>query len=172
MSALELASAGKIEWNSMPDSENQTLFTSQGSIAGAIEQLLQEARVSVDAALYRITNPLLARALGQAQSRDLCVRLLVDRNKYQETTATRKLLLENSLPFQAIYGRKEKGSKLHHKFAVLDRQIVLAGSYNWTIESEEQNFDHLLVLRDPQIVRAYYQEFERLWPDDSNGVTT
>lgn len=148
----------------MPGLDNKTLFTSQDSVAGAIERLLQEARASVDAALYRITNPHLARALGQAQDRGLRVRLLVDRNKYQETSSTRKLLLENSLPFHAIYGRKEKGSKLHHKFAVLDRQIVLAGSYNWTIESEEKNFDHLLVLRDPEIVLAYQREFERLWP--------
>jgi mitochondrial cardiolipin hydrolase len=168
---LETDPAHKIEWNSMPESENQTLFTSQGSIAGAIEELLLEACVSVDAALYRITNPNLAHALGQAQSRGLRVRLLVDRNKYQETATTRKLLLENSLPFQAIYGRKEKGSKLHHKFAVLDRQIVLAGSYNWTIESEEQNFDHLLVLRDPKIVMAYQREFERLWPVELNSST-
>ena len=118
----------------------------------------------MDAALYRITNPRLARALGQVRDRGLRVRLLVDRNKYQVTAVTRQLLAENSLPFQAIYGRKMKGSKLHHKFAVLDRQIVLTGSYNWTVESEEQNFDHMLILRDPDLVLAYQQEFERLWP--------
>jgi cardiolipin hydrolase len=143
---------------------NQTLFTSQGPLADTIERLILEARVSVDAALYRITNPRLARALGQVRDRGLRVRLLVDRNKYQETAVTRQLLAENSLPFQAIYGRKKKGSKLHHKFAVLDRHIVLTGSYNWTVESEEQNFDHMLILRDPDLVLAYQQEFERLWP--------
>ena len=155
----------------MQQSGNQTIFTSQGSVARAIERLLLEARFSVDAALYRITNPRLAQALGQARNRGLRVRLLVDRNKYQETTLTRELLAENSLPFQAIYGRKEKGSKLHHKFAVLDRDIVLAGSYNWTIDSEERNFDHMLVLRDPDLVLAYQQEFERLWPGEVKGST-
>ena len=147
----------------MPEPGNQTFFTSQDPVAGAIEQLLQEARVSVDAALYRITNPRLARALGNAQSRGLRIRLLLDHNKYRETAATRELLAENSLPFQTLYGRKGKGSKLHHKFVVLDRHVVLTGSYNWTLESEERNFDHGLVLRDPDLVSAYQQEFERLW---------
>lgn len=155
----------------MPESGNQTIFTSQDSIARAIERLLLEARVSVDAALYRITNPRLARALGKARARGLRVRLLVDRNKYQATAVTRKLIAENSLPFQTIYGRKEKGSKLHHKFAVLDRQIVLTGSYNWTIDSEERNFDHMLVLRDTDLVLAYEQEFERLWPVEAESST-
>ena len=65
----------------MPESENQALFTSQSSVAGVIERLLLEARVSVDAAMYLITNPRLARALGQARDRGLRVRLLVDGNK-------------------------------------------------------------------------------------------
>jgi mitochondrial cardiolipin hydrolase len=155
----------------MPESGNQTIFTSQGSVARTIERLLLETRVSVDAALYRITNPRLARALGKARDRGLRVRLLIDRNKYQETAVTRELLAENSLPFQAIYGRKEKGSKLHHKFAVLDRHIVLTGSYNWTLDSEERNFDHMLVLRDPDLALAYQQEFERLWPVEVESST-
>lgn len=155
----------------MPESGNQTIFTSQDSIARAIERLLLKARVSVDAALYRITNPRLARALGKARARGLRVRLLVDRNKYQATAVTRKLIAENSLPFQTIYGRREKGSKLHHKFAVLDRQIVLTGSYNWTIDSEERNFDHMLILRDTDLVLAYEQEFERLWPFEAESST-
>lgn len=151
----------------MADSKNQTLFTSQGPVVDTIERLLLEARYSVDAALYRITNPRLARALGRAQDRGIRVRMLVDRNKYQATAVTREILAENSLSFQAIYGRKKKGSKLHHKFAVLDRQIVLTGSYNWTVDSEEKNFDHMLILRDPDLVDAYQQEFERLWPAES-----
>lgn len=153
----------------MQEPKNQTLFTSEGSVARAIEQLLQEAHTSVDAAVYRITNPRLARALKQAQNRGLRVRLLVDRNKYEKTATTRKLLAENRVPFYAIYGRKEKGSKLHHKFAVLDHHVLLTGSYNWTIESEEQNYDHMLIIRDPKLVLAYQQEFDRLWPSHSGG---
>ena len=156
----------------MTESVNQTIFTSQASVARTIERLLLEARVSVDAALYRITNPRLARALGEARNRGLRVRLLVDRNKYQETAATREILAESALPFQAIYGRKEKGSKLHHKFAVLDRHIVLTGSYNWTLDSEERNLDHILVLRDPRLALAYQEEFERLWPVEADNPTS
>ena len=55
----------------MAEPGNQTLFTSQSTVAGAIEQLLLEAQASVDAAMYRITNPRLASALGNARSRGL-----------------------------------------------------------------------------------------------------
>ena len=156
----------------MPESGNRTLFTSEGSVASVIEQLLQQAPTSVDAAVHRITNPRLGRALGQAQNRGLRVRLLLDRNKFEKTAAPRELLAENSVSFRAIYGRKEKGSKLHHKFAVLDRHVLLTGSYNWTIESEEQNCDHMLIIRYPKLVLDYQQEFDRLWPSETESSAT
>lgn len=153
----------------MAHSASRVLFTSHTSIAGEIAKLLQEASASVDAALYRLTNPQLARALEQARRRGLQVRLLTDQVKYNETETTRNLLAETAIPFRTLNGRKGSGSKLHHKFAILDRSIVLAGSYNWTMESEEGNYDHLLVLPDPEIVQAYQQEFDRLWPS-ANGT--
>lgn len=153
----------------MPEPENQALFTPEGPISRTIERLLREARATVDAAMYRITNPRLAQALAQARNRGLRVRLLVDRNKYEETAVTRELLAENPVPFYAIYGQRGKGSKLHHKFAVLDRRIVLTGSYNWTLESEEENHDHVLIIRDPKLVLAYQEEFDRLWPNESQS---
>lgn len=153
----------------MAEDQDRTLFTSEGSVAQAIEQFLHGAQSTVDAAIYRITNPRLARALTETADRGIRVRLLVDRNKFEETSVTRKLLAENPLPFHAIYGQCGRGSRLHHKFAVLDRRIVLAGSYNWTIESEEQNYDHVLIIRNPKIVLAYQQEFDRLWPSGAEG---
>ena len=52
---------------------------------------------------------------------------------------------------------------MHHKFVILDYQTVLTGSYNWTNESEDENQENLLVLRDAYSVGAYTQEFEALW---------
>jgi len=40
---------------------------------------------------------------------------------------------------------------------------VLTGSYNWTTESEELNFDNLVVLRDRDTIKRFSREFELLW---------
>jgi mitochondrial cardiolipin hydrolase len=149
--------------NTVEQSANRALFTSRTSIASIIEELLGEARLSVDAALYRLTNPRLVRALEQAHHRGLRVRLLVDQMKYKETPATQELLAEIPIPFRTLTGRKGEGSKMHHKFAILDRKVILAGSYNWTLESERENYDDLLVLREPALVLEFQQEFDRLW---------
>jgi phosphatidylserine/phosphatidylglycerophosphate/cardiolipin synthase-like enzyme len=52
---------------------------------------------------------------------------------------------------------------MHHKFAILDQQSVLTGSYNWTLESENENHENLVILEEAPLVAAYAKEFEALW---------
>jgi mitochondrial cardiolipin hydrolase len=144
---------------------NEVILTRGHSVAEEIERLVRAAKASVDAALYRLNNPYLARVLAEAAERGVRLRVVLDRGKYEETTSTREILTEAHLSFRLSYGRLGRGSKMHHKFAIIDDAMVLTGSYNWTIESEKENFDNLLVLRDADPLGLYRQEFEALWKD-------
>lgn len=140
-------------------------FARTGSIAEAIELLLWETTASLDAALYRLNSPRLAGALKDAAERGVRVRLVLDRAKYKKMKSqiTRELLSQAHIRLRLISGRSGRGAKMHHKFAVLDGHTVVTGSYNWTPESEELNYDNLLVLRGRELVKPYAGEFEALW---------
>jgi mitochondrial cardiolipin hydrolase len=138
-------------------------FARNESVAEAIICLLRGASSSIDGALYRVNHPRLVQVLEEAVGRGLRVRLLIDGNKYNESRSTQSLLSSAIFPFRLAYGRRGLGSKMHHKFVILDRQTVLTGSYNWTVESESENHENLVILQGPQPVEAYTQEFETLW---------
>jgi phosphatidylserine/phosphatidylglycerophosphate/cardiolipin synthase-like enzyme len=138
-------------------------FARGQSIAEVIESLVRMTTTSIDAALYRLNNPRLASALEEADRRGVAVRLVLDRGKYDATPVTRQLLAGSRLPFRLMHGHRGSRSKMHHKFVVLDRNTVLTGSYNWTVESEELNYENLLTLHDPATARGYTREFEALW---------
>jgi len=125
--------------------------------------LVQDASSSIWGALYRFSHAGLAQSLKDAVRRGVRVRLVVDGNKYKESRATQELLSGAVIPFRLAFGRQGRGSKMHHKFVVLDQQTVLTGSYNWTPESEDENQENLLILRDPYPVEVYSKEFEALW---------
>lgn len=125
--------------------------------------LLRATSRSIDAALYRLNHPRLARALEEAVERGVRVRLVVDGNKYTESRSTQELLARAIIPFRLAYGRQGPGSKMHHKFVILDQQTVLTGSYNWTLESEDENYENLVILEEARPVEAYTREFEALW---------
>ena len=138
-------------------------FARSESVADVIMSLMHETSSSIEGALYRFNHPGLADALEDVAQRGVRVRLLVDGNKYKESRTTQELLSGAIIPFRLAFGRQGRGSKMHHKFVILDQQTVLTGSYNWTHESEEENQENLLILRDEYSVEAYSQEFEALW---------
>lgn len=140
----------------------QVFFTRSVDVAGEIQSLIRSA-VSIDAALYRLGHPPLVRALSEAARRGARLRLVLDRGKFQENRLVQEALPESGIAFRLSDGRRTKASKMHHKFAVLNREIVLTGSYNWTEESQEGNYENLIVLREPELAEAYIDEFEALW---------
>jgi phosphatidylserine/phosphatidylglycerophosphate/cardiolipin synthase-like enzyme len=138
-------------------------FARNESVADAIMELIHGASNKIDGALYRFNHPALAQSLEEAVHRGVNVRLVVDGNKYRESRTTQELLTGAIIPFRLGYGRQGRGSKMHHKFVILDQRTVLTGSYNWTHESEDENQENLLIVRDPFPVQAYTREFEALW---------
>ena len=62
------------------------------------------------------------------------------------TPATREILAGRRIPFRLSRGRKGRLSKMPHKFVILDGETVLTGSYNWTLESDEQNGENMLII--------------------------
>lgn len=57
--------------------------------------------------------------------------------------------------------------KGHHKFAVIDVNgsdpAVILGSYNWTDAGAYENDENTLIIHDPALAQAYYQEWQNLW---------
>ena len=45
-----------------------------------------------------------------------------------------------------LYRRKsERGGKMHHKFCVIDNQLVITGSYNWSTSAECKNIENMVL---------------------------
>ena len=116
-------------------------FARSESVADVIMSLMHETSSSIEGALFRFNHPGLADALEDVAQRGVRVRLLVDGNKYKESRTTQELLSGAIIPFRLAFGRQGRG----------------------THESEEENQENLLILRDEYSVEAYSQEFEALW---------
>ena len=51
---------------------------------------------------------------------------------------------------------------LHHKFCVIDQQIIITGSYNWTYYAETRNIENVVVIDDRLLANCYLKEFDDL----------
>jgi len=51
---------------------------------------------------------------------------------------------------------------MHNKFAVIDRNIVITGSYNWSNNATNINDENMVVIRSEDLSNDFNQEFEEL----------
>eukprot|EP01097_Dermamoeba_algensis_P004099 TRINITY_DN2737_c0_g1_i2.p1 TRINITY_DN2737_c0_g1~~TRINITY_DN2737_c0_g1_i2.p1 ORF type:complete len:113 (-),score=34.70 TRINITY_DN2737_c0_g1_i2:122-460(-) len=52
---------------------------------------------------------------------------------------------------------------MHHKFVVIDGNILLNGSFNWTKGACFNNRENIVVTNNPAFVKPFLDEFEKLW---------
>jgi phosphatidylserine/phosphatidylglycerophosphate/cardiolipin synthase-like enzyme len=59
--------------------------------------------------------------------------------------------------------RDGNAGQMHHKVMIIDKSIVLFGSYNFTNSAETRNDENLLVIYDKAIAAQFLLEFERVY---------
>jgi Phosphatidylserine/phosphatidylglycerophosphate/cardiolipin synthases and related enzymes len=56
---------------------------------------------------------------------------------------------------------------MHHKFLVIDKNILISGSSNWTSTAFAGNWDNIIVTSLPALVMPFSQHFSQLWKEFS-----
>jgi len=70
----------------------------------------------------------------------------------------------NALQGAGIDVRQDGNSfTMHHKVIIVDGQIVVTGSYNFTKAAEESNDENVLIIHNPEIAAAYMNEWKEIW---------
>lgn len=54
---------------------------------------------------------------------------------------------------------------MHHKVIIVDRSVVVLGSYNFSGNAEDNNDENVLIVYDPEFVSYFVEEFEAVWAE-------
>jgi len=133
---------------------------------GAIIEDLDKARKTIDIAMYYFTDRDLANAVIDAHDRGVKVRIYLDKDQEEAKYAKSRYLTNHGIPLRY----SSNPYIMHHKFCVIDNDIVITGSYNWTASADKRNNENLLVIHDAKIAQEYSVEFNRLWNNHGNTV--
>ena len=139
-----------------------------GVIESQIIEALNEAKETIHIAIYSFTDDQLAAAVIQAHERGVKVQILLDDGQDSNKGGREYPRLIDA----GITVRVEHVTGLlHHKFAVIDNQTVITGSYNWSDSADTRNFENALIVHCSEIANAYIMEFDRIWEkcDKDNG---
>ena len=129
-------------------------FTPNPDALKKLEQLIDQAKVSIKVAMYTFTNQKLAQKLIDAKKRGVKVTVATDAGQSRNVN---KLVLQ-----QLQEAREYLGVGLfHHKFALIDDRILVIGSLNWTKQAFTQNDDCFMIIQ--QLTESDQSLLQKVW---------
>lgn len=140
--------------------EIQAYFSDiQTVIAGELDG----ARRCIIAAVAWLTDPPLTESLWQAARRGCAVEIAVldDAINRRAIAGLERLQAAGAQVYWIPEAGGSSGS-LHHKFCVLDDEVVMTGSYNWTRRARRADENLLIVRGDAALAQGYQDAFDRL----------
>lgn len=126
-------------------------------------RLIGKARERIELAMFYYTDEALHWALVAALARGVRVQAVLDSRGFENFAISR---MDELLALGAGIGVVEAIPGLvHHKYAIIDREIVLTGSANWTVSGMDHNDEDLIVIYSSELAARFAAEFERLYQD-------
>lgn len=133
-------------------------FSPRGGCARAIINLVNSANKSIHVLIYSFTLDSIGYALIDAYRRGVDVRVVFEKNEVKEYSVY-WMLKEAGVPVR----NDTNPNLMHNKVMIIDSEIVVTGSYNWSVSAEERNDENIIIIRSRKIAGEYERKFEETW---------
>ncbi|QLB21571.1 molecular chaperone DnaJ [Vespertiliibacter pulmonis] len=131
-------------------------------IAQRIEQELLKAEQTIYIAVAWLTNRGLYQLLVDKAMAGVTVQLLVSNDKINRNSGIDFSLLQRGNSGAYLIGNSEQ-DLMHNKFCVVDRHIVITGSYNWSYKAEKHNHENIVITTDDfQLADQFIAQFKHI----------
>jgi phosphatidylserine/phosphatidylglycerophosphate/cardiolipin synthase-like enzyme len=146
----------------LSDTRIENYFSPDDGVAARILDVLDSARSSIHFMAFSFTRTDFADVLVEKANAGLTV---------QGVFETRQIAAGGDAAWVALTAAgvdaRQDGNpfNLHHKVFIVDQQVVVTGSYNFSNNAERSNDENVLILHSPEIAAAYFAEWQRVWAE-------
>ncbi len=106
---------------------------------------------------YSFTSKPIAKALVDARKRGVNIVVVLDKSQRREKYTSADFVAHARIPTYI----DDRHAIAHNKIMVIDRSVLITGSFNFTKAAEEKNAENLLVIKgNKPLVERYIQNFE------------
>lgn len=179
------ATVSYVMFSAVPSLAQDAIYYSPESNLEKIDiAMLDQAKQSIDIAMYAFTDKPIAYALARAADRGVRIRLYRDATQIRDKGDADGFLSR----IQGIQIRIKSNNSyniMHLKAYVIDGYLLREGSANWSPAGEgawhkyygrvhhdgvHQQDNDLFLTTDPRVVSAFRRTFDRLWERSSNEI--
>jgi phosphatidylserine/phosphatidylglycerophosphate/cardiolipin synthase-like enzyme len=132
-------------------------FSPRGGCTDAVVQQINDAKTSIHIQVFSFTSVRIAQATAAAHKRGVKVIALMDArqcgNKYCSATFLFNQGIETYID--------TKHASAHDKVMLIDGEVLITGSFNFSTSAEDTNAENLLIMTGkPKLYEAYERNFQ------------
>jgi phosphatidylserine/phosphatidylglycerophosphate/cardiolipin synthase-like enzyme len=138
----------------------ETYFSPDDGVAGHIIDAIRNAEESIRFLAFSFTSDPIAEVLLERTAAGVDVAGVFEESQYNSNTGTEFDRLLDAGMNVRLDGNERN---MHHKVFIIDGEIVITGSYNFSRSAEERNDENILIIYSPELAAHYLVEFDRVF---------
>lgn len=135
----------------------QVYFSPGGGATRAIVRAIDSAQSEILVQAYSFTSAPIAKALVEAHKRGIKGVIVLDDSQKTDKYSSAHFTAHMGIPTYLDSAH----AIAHNKIMVIDREVVITGSFNFTKAAEERNAENLLIIRSKPLAEAYIENFNK-----------
>ena len=135
----------------------EVYFSPNDGATEAIVREIDRARSEILVQAYSFTSAPIAKALLKANRRGVKVQAILDKSQKTQKYSSASFLTNSGIPTYI----DDKHAIAHNKIIIIDRAVVITGSFNFTKAAEEKNAENLLIIRSKELAKPYLENWQR-----------
>lgn len=134
-------------------------FSPDDHVAAQIISLISQAKKSIYFMAYSFTSNELGSAMIEQSKNGINVEGIMDQGQVISNSGTEfDPFLQAGIKIFLF----DKGGLMHNKVIIIDRKIVITGSYNFSKNAEETNDENVVIIHSDTIAEAYLAEYAKI----------
>src|SRR5208283_4105172 len=137
----------------LTNAPTQVYFSPRGGCTEAIVKALNKAKFEVLVQAYSFTSKDIAQALVDAHKRGVHVDIIIDKSnrnkkgKYSAADFTAHMGIPTFVDAEHAIA--------HNKVMIIDGDVVVTGSFNFTKAAENNNAENLIIIQSKELAKIY-----------------
>ena len=136
-------------------------FSPGNTCRNAIIQQIKLATESLKICVFTISDNEISKEIISAYKKGINIKIISDNDKSFDLGSDIEQMANSGIDTKI----DNSPSHMHHKFCIIDKDTLITGSYNWTRSAAERNQENILINKEPQIIKSYLKEFDKLWKE-------
>ena len=135
----------------------QVFFSPRSGCTDAVVSAITQAKTEILVQAYSFTSAPIAQALVEAHKRGVQVKIILDRSQRKERYSSADFTAHAGI---ATY-IDAAHAIAHNKVMIIDKAVLITGSFNFTKAAEDKNAENLLVVRSKDLAHTYIENWQR-----------